>query len=155
MKVKMLLRWNADGVQIFLVQVKSLGMDDINACIQAEIVFSITPRLEKCKSFLLTQDRGRVHDITAQVTIVEDALADHHLYDTFLHQALGLRLGIKGNDLDLAALAGLFDSLTCGRSVIGIEGDEACQVRIFLNRGLGIAQATSGLASAESSFTNF
>ena len=69
------------------------------------------------------------------------ALADHYLDDAFLHQALGLRLGVEGHNLDLTLFSGLLHRLPGRRSVIRIERDEPGQVGILFNGGLGVAQS--------------
>ena len=82
-----------------------------------------------------------MHHIAAEVAIVEDALPDHYLHNTFLHQALGLRLGVECHDFDLAFPARLLDCLTSRRSIIRIEGDEPSQIGVFLNGSLSVAQS--------------
>ncbi len=128
-----------------LYRSKVSASDDINSRVQTEIILAIPPGFQKRKGFFHTQDGRCIHDIAAEVAIVEDALADHGLHDTFLHEALGLWLGIEGYNFDLAFSSGLFHGLPGGWPIIGIESDEAGQVRIFLNSGLSIAQRDFGL----------
>ena len=80
-----------------------------------------------------------MHDIAAQVAIVEDALSDHGLHNAFLHEALGLRLGIEGYNFDSPSFQLAYRPVQLP-PIIRIESDETGRIGIFLDGGLGIAQ---------------
>ena len=93
-----LLRWNTDRVQIFFIEIKALGTDDVDTGVEAEFILTVTPGLKELKGLFNAQNGSCVHDVAAQITIVENALSDHGLDNTFLHQALGFRLGVERYD---------------------------------------------------------
>ena len=103
-------------------------MNDIDSRVQAEVILTVSPWFQQRKGFLHAQNRGGIHDVTAEVTIVEDPLTNHDLYNTFLHQALGFWFGIEGYNFDLTLFSSLLYRLTGRRPIIRIEGDKASQV---------------------------